>query len=58
MGDTVKPLTGDLAGLWRIRVGDSRLVYFPHAESRRITLVSFGPRGSVYGDLPNTKHLT
>jgi len=58
VGDTIKPLTGNLSGLWRIRVGDSRLVYYPHAATRRITLISFGPRGSVYAELPNTADLT
>ncbi len=58
IGDTVKPLTGDLSGLWRIRVGDNRLVYYPQAAMQRVTLISFGPRGSVYTDLPITTDLT
>jgi mRNA-degrading endonuclease RelE of RelBE toxin-antitoxin system len=28
-GDTVKPLAGDSKGLWRIRIGDYRLIYLP-----------------------------
>ncbi len=53
LGDTIKPLTGDLAGLWRCRVGDDRLIYFPHAKSQRITLISFGPRSRIYDNVPD-----
>ena len=48
-GDTVKPLTSDLKGLWRYRIGKSRLVYYPDSENRHITLVTFAGRGGVYG---------
>lgn len=47
-GDTIKPLTGDLAGLWRCRMGDDRLVYFPDIQSKKVVLISFGPRGDAY----------
>ncbi|MGH8803986.1 MAG: type II toxin-antitoxin system RelE family toxin [Polaromonas sp.] len=47
-GDTVKPLTGEMAGLWRYRLGDDRLIYKPNTESKQITLVSFGARGDIY----------
>jgi mRNA-degrading endonuclease RelE of RelBE toxin-antitoxin system len=47
-GDTIKPLTGDLAGLWRYRIGDDRLVYKANSQSQKIVLVSFGARGGVY----------
>ena len=47
-GDTIKPLTSDLRGLWRYRVGDYRLIYCPDAEAKRITLLSFGARGGAY----------
>lgn len=47
-GDTIKPLTGDLKGLWRYRVGDYRLVYLPDPIKRRVTLVTVAARGSVY----------
>lgn len=49
-GDTIKPLTGDLAGLWRCRMGDDRLIYFPDILSKKIVLISFGPRGDAYHD--------
>ena len=47
-GDTVKPLTADLKGLWRYRIGDYRLLYFPDNRSKRIVLVTFTSRGSAY----------
>lgn len=49
IGDTIKPLTGDLAGLWRCRLGDDRLLYYPDAESKKVILISFTPRGDAYG---------
>jgi mRNA interferase RelE/StbE len=48
-GDTIKPLTGDLAGLWRYRIGDDRLVYKPNDQSKKVVLVSFGARSGIYG---------
>ena len=47
-GDTIKPLTGDLAGLWRCRMGDDRLIYFPDIQSKKVVLISFGSRGDAY----------
>lgn len=47
-GDTIKPLTGDRAGQWRYRIGDSRLVYLPNTSRRTVTLLLFAARGSVY----------
>jgi mRNA interferase RelE/StbE len=49
-GDTVKPLAGELKGLWRYRIGDYRLVYQPSQDGSTVMLVSFASRGSVYGD--------
>ena len=48
IGDTEKPLTGDLAGFWRYRIGDFRLVYYPDPKSGNITLYHFSARGDVY----------
>ena len=48
IGDTEKPLTGDLAGFWRYRIGDFRLVYYPDPKSGNITLYHFSSRGDVY----------
>ena len=47
-GDTVRALAGPLAGCWRYRIGDFRLVYEPDRESGNITVLSFASRGSVY----------
>lgn len=58
VGDTIKPLSADLAGLWRVRIGDERLVYYPDSESKQITLISFGPRGRIYNKLPDASSLT
>lgn len=48
IGDTEKPLTGDLAGFWRYRIGDFRLVYFPDPKTGNIILYHFSSRGDVY----------
>jgi|ERR1700686_2019810 len=49
-GDTVKPLTGELQGCWRYRLGDYRLIYSPDQSSGDITLLAFASRGSIYDD--------
>jgi len=50
IGDTIKPLTGDLKGCWRYRIGDFRLVYRPDPSTGDITLLSFDSRGSSYDE--------
>ena len=57
-GDTIKPLSGDLNGLWRCRIGDDRLVYFPETEERKIVLITFSSRGAAYSSLPDVSTLT
>jgi mRNA-degrading endonuclease RelE of RelBE toxin-antitoxin system len=47
MGTTVKPLTGMLNGLWRYRLGNTRLVYRPNSAEKRLVLVTLVPRGGV-----------
>jgi mRNA-degrading endonuclease RelE of RelBE toxin-antitoxin system len=47
-GNTLKPLTNDMAGLWRYRIGDYRLIYQPEHRPRIITMLDFGPRGGIY----------
>lgn len=47
-GDTIKPLTRELGGLWRMRFGDDRLIYKADVTSKRIVLISFAPRSQVY----------
>ena len=47
-GDSIKPLTGELSGYWRCRIGDYRLIYKPDSETKRVLLVDFSARGSAY----------
>jgi mRNA interferase RelE/StbE len=47
-GDTVKALVGDMAGLWRYRQGDYRLIYSVSVESKNVVLISFDARGQAY----------
>lgn len=47
-GDTIKPLTKELAGYWRYRIGDYRLIYWPDPHNRTVALVSVAPRGGAY----------
>lgn len=47
-GDTVKPLGGELKGLWRYRIGDYRLLYRPDPDNGRVVLVTFVARGAAY----------
>lgn len=49
-GDTVRPLSGDLKGKWRYRIGDYRLIYQPDEKNRIIFLLAVFPRGEAYGD--------
>jgi mRNA interferase RelE/StbE len=41
---TGKPLSGELAGCRRIRIGDARIVYHVHAEIIEVLIVAVGPR--------------
>lgn len=49
-GDTVKPLSGELRGKWRYRIGDYRLIYHPDEKTRTVFLLGLFPRGSAYAD--------
>ena len=42
----IKPLKG-LPGVYRIRVGDYRIIY-SHMDNETILIESIGPRGDVY----------
>jgi mRNA-degrading endonuclease RelE of RelBE toxin-antitoxin system len=48
VGDTVKPLTRELEGYWRYRIGDYRLLYFPDLDTGSITIQEFSNRGDIY----------
>jgi mRNA-degrading endonuclease RelE of RelBE toxin-antitoxin system len=43
-----KPLRGDLAGSWRIRPGDYRVVFRPSADDQTVAVWKIGYRGKVY----------
>ena len=47
-GNTVKPLTANLKNLWRYRLGDWRLVYYPNKELNHIIFYYFRHRKEVY----------
>jgi mRNA-degrading endonuclease RelE of RelBE toxin-antitoxin system len=44
-GDTKKPLSGKLAGMWRYRLGDFRLVYRPDPKQNIVYFLVFSSRG-------------
>jgi len=44
-GDTAKPLSGELKGNWRYRIGDYRLIYFPNSNEGIVYLLKLSPRG-------------
>ena len=48
LGDTKKPLTGELKGLWRYRLGAYRLIYEPDEKTLKVILLEFSARGSSY----------
>jgi len=43
----VKPLTGELKGFYRLRVGDYRIVFALLHEVQTIAVVNIAPRGDV-----------
>lgn len=47
-GNNVKPLKGPLAGRWRYRVGDHRIVYSIDDSSRIISVITIAHRKDVY----------
>ena len=48
IGDTNKPLKGEMQGLWRYRIGDYRVIYKPDITNKHIVLLSFACRGGIY----------
>jgi mRNA interferase RelE/StbE len=48
-----KPLRGDLAGLFSLRIGRFRIVYRPDAAGAEI--VAIGPRATIYGEASRLK---
>ena len=44
----VKPMEGDMAGFFRLRHGDLRVIYLWDREADTIVISSIGPRGDIY----------
>lgn len=47
-GGNIKPLTGQLKGLYRFRIGDWRVIYRIFKEKRLLEIVAILPRGDAY----------
>lgn len=47
-GNTVKPLVGELAGMWRYRIGHFRLIYRPDEGRRAVDVLALKPRSRAY----------
>ena len=43
-----KPLTGPLAGIFRYRYGDYRILYVMDLETRVVTVLAIGHRREIY----------
>ncbi len=46
--ENVKPLTGDLRGFSRLRIGNYRIVFALIKETGTIAVVNIAPRGDAY----------
>jgi mRNA interferase RelE/StbE len=44
----VKPLTGELKGFYRLRIGDYRIIFALLEEEKVIAVVNIFPRGNAY----------
>ncbi len=47
-GNNIKPLTGQLKGLLRYRVGDWRVIYRLAKASMEVEIIAILPRGDAY----------
>jgi len=47
-GNNAKPLKGPLAGRWRYRAGDYRMVYFVDDPARIVSVIAIAHRRNVY----------
>ncbi|MCX5846287.1 MAG: type II toxin-antitoxin system RelE/ParE family toxin [Deltaproteobacteria bacterium] len=46
--ENVKPLTGDLHGFYRLRIGNYRIIFALIKETKIIGVVNIAPRGDAY----------
>lgn len=53
-GNTIKPLSKNLRGYWRYRLGDHRLVYYPDPAAKNVTILCFAARQAVYDRADST----
>ncbi|MDX9715581.1 MAG: type II toxin-antitoxin system RelE/ParE family toxin [Dissulfurispiraceae bacterium] len=44
----VKPLTGELRGFYRLRIGSYRIVFSLIVEDQKIAVINLAPRGEAY----------
>ncbi len=44
----IRPLTGELKGDWRFRVGDWRVLITPRADTKTLFVYAILPRGGAY----------
>jgi mRNA-degrading endonuclease RelE of RelBE toxin-antitoxin system len=55
-GNTIKPLSGqEFRGLWRYRIGDMRMIYYPDKETRNILIITISSRGKIYSRMQSFK---
>ncbi len=47
-GKDICKLKGELAGLYRLRVGDYRIIYHVDEERKIVTIEAIGTRGEMY----------
>lgn len=47
-GSNIRPLTGQLRGLYRYRVGDWRVIYRLFKEKMVVEIIAILPRGNAY----------
>jgi len=47
-GDTIQPLSNNQKGLWRYRIGNFRMLFYPNRELRTIVIVDLDTRDRVY----------
>jgi addiction module RelE/StbE family toxin len=47
-GSTIRPLTGQLKGLYRYRIGDWRVIYQLSKQQVIVEIIAILPRGNVY----------
>ena len=47
------PLIGELKGLFKLRIGDYRIIYFPDWDKRKIFILTIDHRKDIYKKIKN-----